>query len=475
MTILPILVFLLVSFLIGAVLPRRWQSWFVLILSIFSLYWLQPALAIRGLDFFLPSVAILLTIAVWAITTSINTKHTPKKAVTGTLVVIGLIIAISLTRYLDQLCCITPTRPPELVGVIIFLSIGTSIALLPYFFPKHNHLLAGAYIFIIIGIFIILKFPPLLNIVSIGLRNLTGQSIELATPQDIVWFGFSFIAFRLLHILFDFRAGKDLAVNSDEVISYTLFYSTLPAGPIDRAQRFIGDLNKADGNIPSQQFDGIQRVIWGLFKKFVLADSLVIIALNSTNATQVTSPYWMWVLLYAYALRIYLDFSGYTDIALGIGKMVGLNLPENFNKPYLKSSLTSFWNSWHITLANWFRAYYFNPLSRGFRQHLPNLPVWLMIFIAQLTTMLLIGLWHGITWNFAIWGAWHGIGLFINNRWSAWFRPRTGQKQIRPMTERGLRLAGWFLTFNYVTLGWVWFALPDPHQSIKVLTKLFGS
>ena len=178
--------------------------------------------------------------------------------------------------------------------------------------------------------------------------------------------------------------------------------------------------------------------------------------------------------IYAFSLRIYLDFAGYTDIAIGIGQLLGFKLPENFAQPYRKTNLTSFWNSWHITLSQWFRAYFFNPITRWLRSHPGQIPVWVIVLLGQLGTMLLIGLWHGISWNFAIWGLWHGLGLFLHNRWTDW--SRSTQKKL-PQTKpvRILSTAtSWFITFNYVSLGWVWFALSEPVHSLSILQKLFS-
>jgi alginate O-acetyltransferase complex protein AlgI len=211
-----------------------------------------------------------------------------------------------------------------------------------------------------------------------------------------------------------------------------------------------------------------------LFKKFALADSLALISLNPQNAAQVVSTAWLWVLLFGYSLRIYLDFSGYTDIAIGLGNLMGFRLPENFDRPYLKTNLTAFWNSWHMTLALWFRAYLFNPLTRALRMRPEKLPPWLIILVGQTITMALIGLWHGVTWNFLIWGLWHGAGLFIHNRWSDWMRPRSALIEARPALARILKFSGWMLTFLFVTLGWVWFALPDLPLAWQVFQKLAG-
>ena len=179
-------------------------------------------------------------------------------------------------------------------------------------------------------------------------------------------------------------------------------------------------------------------------------------------------------MLYAYAFRIYFDFSGYTDIAIVIGNLLGIQKPENFETPYFKPNLTLFWNSWHMTLAGWFRAYFFNPLTRALRSQPRNIPLPLIILIGQLSTFILIGLWHGITWNFAIWGAWHGLGLFIHNRWSDAFRSKISSLDSRPRLKRLAIAASTLLTFHYVSLGWVWFALSTPDQSWKTFLNLFG-
>jgi D-alanyl-lipoteichoic acid acyltransferase DltB (MBOAT superfamily) len=291
--------------------------------------------------------------------------------------------------------------------------------------------------------------------------------------------------------------GKLPGLSLMDFTTYAIFFPAVTAGPIDRVQRFSGDLQKMQAaTTPSNTsggsakgfkailslvslsrqdaYEGGQRILLGVFKKFVVADSLAIIALNSTNAAQTTSTGWMWVLVYAYSLRLYLDFSGYTDIAIGLGRLVGIRLPENFDNPYLKPNLTAFWNSWHITLAQWFRSYFFNPVTRSLRTNPRNFPLPAIIFVGQLSTMVLIGLWHGVTWNFAAWGLWQGIGLFIHNRWSEATRTRFLELDIHPGLKSAMTISGILLTFNYVTIGWVWFALPTLSSSWHVLLMLFG-
>jgi D-alanyl-lipoteichoic acid acyltransferase DltB (MBOAT superfamily) len=178
------------------------------------------------------------------------------------------------------------------------------------------------------------------------------------------------------------------------------------------------------------------------------------------------------VLLYAYAFQIYFDFSGYTDIAIGLGRLLGIKLPENFKAPYLKPNLTQFWNNWHMTLTQWIRAYFFNPVTRSLRSAKKPLPIPVIIFITQVATMLLIGLWHGVTWNFALWGLWHGLGLFAHNRWSELTRVRFAALSLG--WQKVLNVGGMLLTFNFVALGWVFFALPQLSISFHFLRVLFS-
>ena len=245
-------------------------------------------------------------------------------------------------------------------------------------------------------------------------------------------------------------------------------------GPIDRAERFAKDLRNEVVLTQDETLLAGQRIFLGLFKKFVIADTLAMIALNDALVTQVRTAGWMWIIVYAYTLQIYFDFSGYTDIAIGTARLLGIHLPENFAAPYLKPNLTQFWNSWHMSLTQWFRAYFFNPFNRWIRGF-KTIPAWGMILIAQVATMLLIGLWHGITLNFIFWGLWHGIGLFVQNRWSEFVRthyPDLGQHaRLQPV----LQIGGILLTFHFVALGWIFFALSDPTLSWLVFRKMFGT
>jgi D-alanyl-lipoteichoic acid acyltransferase DltB (MBOAT superfamily) len=477
MTLTNILAFSFISPFVGFLARGRWRNWTLLIISVLAIYWLQPSTSIRHLDFWFPTVSIALAIIVWAATLTTEEDSSAHKfrgdIITG-VVISGIILGIGLTRYIDPICCLTPTRPPQITQILLVLiSVAVSTTLIIKFHLNTTQVMNGLVLIILI-LFIVLKTDPLAESVSAILRRLMGQSTELASAADLRWLGFSYVAFRLIHTLRDRVAGRLPDLTLQEYIIYIIFYPAYTAGPIDRVQRFTKELRQPFTLSAIDAKDGGYRLIIGIFRKFVVADSLALIAHNSINATQTTSTGWLWVMLYAYSFRIYFDFSGYTDIALGLGRFLGIHLPENFDRPYFKHNLTTFWNSWHITLAQWFRAYYFNPLTRAMRTSSKNISMTHIIFLGQVSTMVLIGLWHGVTWNFAVWGLWHGIGLFINNRISERTRPYLVELDKRPRLRRLSDGLGTLLTFNYVTLGWVWFALPSIQMSWNTILNLFG-
>jgi D-alanyl-lipoteichoic acid acyltransferase DltB (MBOAT superfamily) len=479
MTLFHILILAALTLALRAALKARWRSEWLMALSVVALYWLQPSTPIRHLDFWLPTATIGLVVVVWAVTRQPPPQPSPNASLRfasgeggSGLLIGGLILFMGLTRYFLEPGLLTPTRPPEFGQLLITILLITLAAILAaHFGPTRPRLLTIGW-FVLIALFIILKTEGLTHWASTGLRALTGQDTAQASALDIRWLGFSYIAFRLLHVLRDKQTGRLPALTLAEFVAYVLFFPALTAGPIDRVERMAKDLRAPFALTASDVAEAGQRLALGLFKKFALADTLALIALNPQNAAQLNSTGWAWMVVYAYAFRIYFDFSGYTDIAIGLGRLAGVRLPENFDRPYLKPNLTTFWNSWHITLAQWFRAYFFNPVTRALRSR-PLSPA-AIILMGQVGTMLLIGLWHGVTWNFVAWGAWHALGLFIHNRWSDWMKPRAAFFENRPMLKRAAHLGGVLLTFHYVALGWVWFALSSVGLAGQVLMKLFG-
>jgi|CXWL01.1.fsa_nt_gi D-alanyl-lipoteichoic acid acyltransferase DltB (MBOAT superfamily) len=473
-----ILILAAASLLCGIFLRERGRAWFLLIASVLVIFWLQPALPIRGFDFWTPIATLVLVILAWFITANDEARKQHKNLIV-LAVVAGIAFLLNLTRFLPaDFQVLTALRPPQLeTTLIIFLITGLTLLVLSRLTRFSASFLTVGLV-LTIGLFLTLKVPTLTYWTSYLLRSLTNQSLDATRNTDFVWLGFSYVAFRLIHTIRDRQMGRLPSVDLGEYITYVIFFPAFTAGPIDRLERFIKDLGAPFAGLTLDTFyPAGQRLLLGLFKKFVVADALALIALNDTNATQVTSTFWMWVIVYAYAFQIYFDFSGYTDIALGIAQLLGIKLPENFASPYLKPNLTQFWNNWHMTLTQWFRAYFFNPVTRwlhALRLWQKPMPMIMMILLTQVATMLLIGFWHGVTWNFTIWGLWHGLGLFIHNRWSDVTKAKAAAWATTPTRQAVLNVSGALLTFHFVALGWIFFALSSPVTSWQVLLKLFG-
>jgi alginate O-acetyltransferase complex protein AlgI len=461
---------ILTSILVGVLARGTRRTYSLLALSVLAIYWFQPVVPLRSFDFWFPSLSLALMVLTWFITSQPGAWRTKQNAI-GLLIIIGVVTVIDLSRYFLPEPIITATIPPQFIQYLTFLAAIVIVTLIFTILSRRFIWTLSIVISLIIAILVVLKSPALSLPVSIFLRELANRPTATAAALDLRWFGFSYIAFRLIHVLRDKQMGRLPELSLPEFGTYVVFFPTLAAGPIDRAERFAKDLQK---DFALRQDDSLlagQRIAIGLFKKFVIADALAMIALNNALAVQVNSTGWMWIHLYAYAFQIYFDFSGYTDIAIGIAILVGIKLPENFNSPYTKPNLTQFWNSWHMTLTQWFRSYFFNPFNRWIRGY-KSVPAWAMILIGQLSTMILIGLWHGITWNFVLWGTWHGLGLFTQNRWSDFAKTRI--KTTDPRAQRAMQIGGVVLTFNFVALGWVFFALSDPSLSKMVFETLFG-
>jgi D-alanyl-lipoteichoic acid acyltransferase DltB (MBOAT superfamily) len=471
MTLPLILISIIVAVLLGIIMHDRDRSQLLLGISVIAVFAFQPELPVRGLDFWLPLGTLGLTTLTWMITTPLENRSWKINWPTLTIMV-GMVMALGLTRYLGLSSGLTASRPPQILQILAGLASFSLLGFLLAHFSLPNKMVMTSGLIFIILIFIALKVPLFAQQVSIWVRSMNHQSTNLASPQDFRWLGYSYIAFRLIHTIRDRQGGRLPPVSLAEYITYVIFFPSLTAGPIDRIERFVGDL-RSPAKLSADDFgEAGKRIMLGLLKKFVIADSLAMIAMNATNALQVRSAGWAWILLYAFAFQIYFDFSGYTDIAIGLGRLLGIKLPENFNQPYLKPNLTQFWNNWHMTLTQWFRAYYFNPLTRALRAGKKPLSIPIIILFTQLTTMVLIGLWHGVSVNFVAWGLWHGFGLFVHNRWSD--LTRSSFLKLPLHWQKGLNVGGTLLTFNFISIGWIFFALPRPSISFHFLQVLFG-
>ena len=473
MSLVQTLLLVAVAFLIRLIFPGKIRSWVILAVSIVAIYWLQPALPIRQLDFWFPTVTLGIVFLTWGLNAEPNAIRDCENLKTMGFA-FSVVMLISLTRYVSLEGFITASRPPKVfnIALALFIFSGLTLLLVQFLNTKKVYIIFG--ILLILCIFLILKNPLLSFFSSTQLRFLFTQNPTLAKKTGLGWLGFSYLSFRIIHVLVDRLHGRLKDIKLGEYLIFTIFYPSFLAGPLDRMQRFRKDLNHLKPINSEDTFQNLARLSRGLFRKFILADTLAVFAVSSINAAQVKSSGWLWVMTIAYSFQLLLDFAGYTDIAIAAGGFLGFNLPENFNRPYLQPNLTQFWNRWHISLTQWIRSYFYNPLTRYLRRN-SQIPVIIVIFVTQMSTMIVIGLWHGISLNFLIWGIWHGFGLFIHNRWSntLGLRIKTlGEKRhgLQPLIHASSIL----LTFLYTSIGWLWFSLPETDQAWQTFLRLFG-
>jgi alginate O-acetyltransferase complex protein AlgI len=235
-----------------------------------------------------------------------------------------------------------------------------------------------------------------------------------------------------------------------------LFFPKLVSGPITRYKQFSDQISSLNPSI-EQIASGMRRVLIGVLKRILIANQLGIVANAVFDLpTPNTEPAFAWLALIAYTLQIYFDFSGYTDIALGLGRMMGITLPENFNYPYTAQSISDFWRRWHITLSTWFREYVFYPLERR-RLRIAGQQINLII------VFVLTGLWHGPTLTFLVWGLLHGLAIASESAGGArWLK--TLWQPVRHL-----------YALTIIMLGWVFFRSPSLDWAFAFIGRLFGN
>ncbi|MDR3615703.1 MAG: MBOAT family O-acyltransferase [Candidatus Obscuribacterales bacterium] len=302
------------------------------------------------------------------------------------------------------------------------------------------------------------------------LRTVPHNTAQLSLPlQIIVPLAISFFVFEFVHYLGDIYSGQKPI---DSPIRFALFAAFFPsqiAGPIKRFEDFDTQILHMRSFSSPMFLQGINLILEGLFKKVALGDNLVPIVEKGFSSIQYLAPVDAWIAALAFTFEIYYDFSGYTDIGRGSAMLLGINLPENFNKPYFSVSLIDFWRRWHMSLSSWLRDYLYKPLggSRGgtFARN-RNL----------LITMLLGGLWHGASWHFVIWGAFHGIGLIVNHTFRKLFPApaETVSPNSNTTPTIGLKsLATGLFTFVFVILGWILFRADTFENALSFYKHMF--
>lgn len=287
-----------------------------------------------------------------------------------------------------------------------------------------------------------------------------GLGLEPRLLGIVLPVGISFYTFQALSYSIDvYRGELEPTRNWVDFFAFVAFFPQLVAGPIERAGHLLPQMQKPRTVTREGVESGAWLAVWGLFKKVVIADNLAMLVDGAFGA-EGASGAMGWIVVYAFAMQIYCDFSGYSDIARGVARMMGFGLMENFRLPYLAKNPKEFWTRWHISLSTWLRDYVYIPLGgnrKGPRRQTFNL----------FLTMLLGGLWHGAAWTFVAWGAFHGALLAA---WHGWARGHVRKGATDSGRWVWVRRAA---MFHLVCVGWVFFRAGSFGEAWGVLSRTF--
>lgn len=323
----------------------------------------------------------------------------------------------------------------------------------------------------VLAVTVVLNIGSLIYFKYIGMLFETARDLfnpTLNIPEVILPLGISFYTFQCLSYVIDvyriegakFPDGKVNTIITKNVCDFALFVTFFPQllqGPIIRFSDVKDTLRNPQTTL-DDVISGIERFIVGLSKKALIANTIGEVADNifaGDPAYMSVSVAWLGAILYT--LQIYFDFAGYTDMAIGLGKMFGFKIRENFDYPYISKSITEFWRRWHITLSNWFRDYLYIPLGGNRKGN---------VYVNLLIVFLATGIWHGAAWGFLVWGLWHGLFMLIE-------RALKGKSVGIKLPAFLSGLLKWLYTMLVVTLGWVLFKIEDIVEALKYIGAMF--
>jgi alginate O-acetyltransferase complex protein AlgI len=326
--------------------------------------------------------------------------------------------------------------------------------------PRARRALLLASIFYYLGVLSIFKYFNFAVDSFASLASMLGLDVRTTHLRLVLPFGISFFTFETMSYTIDvYRRDMVPCRRYLDYLLFVCFFPHLVAGPIVRPQQMLPQLALEPRVDPDMQARGLWLIAVGLAKKIAIGDYLAVNLVGRVfDNPERYSSLEVLVATYAYAIQIYCDFSGYTDVAIGSAKLFGYELPQNFDAPYTARDLQDFWRRWHITLSSWLRDYLYIPLggSRG--------GAW-KTYRNLMITMLLGGLWHGASWNFVIWGGLHGLALAGTRMWQRARGERTA--------SRAWSVIALVLTFHYVCFAWIFFRAPTFAHAMVAVGRLF--
>ncbi|MCD4651551.1 MAG: hypothetical protein K8S56_07180 [Candidatus Cloacimonetes bacterium] len=384
------------------------------------------------------------------------------------------LLAVSLAMY-------------TLCGVV-FLLLAVGLALGNYFIAKYIYHLPDKptrrpwFILALIVNLAALSAFKYFAVANGWIANLLPETIaglKLPFAQLMIPLGISYYTFKHIgHQIEMYRHKGSPASGFGQYLLFTLFFPSVSAGPIDRANRFLPQLDAPDCSSENVNH-GLTLVVWGLFKKIVIADSLAVIVAAIYGNAESFSGIPLIIGTWAFAFQLYCDFSGYTDIARGTALMLGIRLEENFNRPYASRTVTEFWQRWHMSLSFWLRDYIFLPLAYAVSRRINSNrllgisnEMW-SYSVAIIITWLIGGLWHDDALPMIVWGGLQGIYLMLD-RATMKTRKRINRKlRQRPWRRTVYNLLHIFITFNLISLSWIFFRSETMHKALYIVSHIF--
>lgn len=289
---------------------------------------------------------------------------------------------------------------------------------------------------------------------------LSGVGLDLPVLDIILPVGISFVTFEVLSYTVDVYRRDVKTFCSSDFLLMVLFFPHLVAGPILKPRHFLPQLHQEIRIKKENVIEGAQIFVFGLVKKIVIADRMAQFSDPVFNQPDMYGSVTVWLAVIAYAIQIYCDFSGYSDMAIGSARCMGFTIPQNFNMPYLSLNITEFWRRWHISLSTWLREYVYFSLGGNRKGKVKQ-------YVNLILVMVIGGLWHGASWNFIFWGLLNGIALAFHKFYADVLLKK---KRIDSLLYR---ILAWLLTFSFICLTWVFFRSPDFATSWMIMVKMF--
>ncbi len=316
-----------------------------------------------------------------------------------------------------------------------------------------------------VGALFIFKYFNFFNENVAILANTLGWNYSLESLSIILPIGLSFHIFQSLAYIIEVYKGRYKAERNYLTYAlYVMFFPQLVAGPIERPAHLIPQLKREIEFSYTKAISGLRLILWGFFKKVVIANRLAILVDFVYSNMEIADGSTVLVAVAAFSIQLYADFSGYSDIAIGSARMLGIELTENFRQPYFSRSIKEFWQRWHISLSTWFRDYVYYPLVWKYGRSKSGLYACIII------TFMLTGLWHGAGWNFLLMGVIFGVYISFGE----WTKPwRDHIKQVAAIKDGLLSVIQKFSVFILATVAWIFFRAENIAQVKIIFHKLF--